>query len=214
MDEQAVKRAAEEAVGDLQLDCEIKNVCRSPNGEEWCIQFSGKYGQFCDGFKNQFEKENSSRVAREKIKSHLLKQVTKIRSNTGKTRRGRTNPSVEGEAQSSMMSAPLKLLEDVFNRASEIAGGVVGQVVGVAEVARETMSGVAENMSPVTIEIRSDSSSTAKRSRSKSSARKPSRAAKATVGKKAKKASKVSAKVSRSKKASKKSARRKAGSSK
>jgi hypothetical protein len=222
MDEQAITRAAEEAVNDLQLDCKIKNVCRSPNGEQWCVQFSGKYGQFCDDFKNQFEKENSPRVVREKIKSHLLKQVTKIRSNTGKSRRGRTNPSDEGEAQNSQISAPLKMIEDAFSRASQIAGDVVQQVAGVAEAARETVSSVAESISPVTIEIRSDSRVRAKDARS-SSARKPTRAAKApskkstktarSVSRKiGKKAGKVAAKVSQSKKVatkrSKKSVRR------
>src|SRR5215210_7262274 len=106
MDEQAITGAAEEAINDLQLDCKIKDVCRSPNGEQWCVQFSGKYGQFCDDFKDQFEKENSSSLVREKIKSHLLKQVTKIRSTTGKSRRPRTPPSGESLEQNSVLSAP------------------------------------------------------------------------------------------------------------
>jgi uncharacterized protein YoxC len=210
MDEQAIKRAAEEAVNDLQLDCEIKNVCRSPNRDEWCVQFSGKYGQFCDDLKNQFEKENSPRVVREKIKSHLLKQVTKIRSSTGKSRRGRTNPSDEGQAQSSQMSGTFKMIEDAFNRASEIAGEVVQQFAGVAEVARETVGNIAESVSPVSVEVRSNSNMITKDARN-SSARKSTRAAKAAsrrstetiqsvsrkASKQAKKASKVAAKVSR-----------------
>ncbi|MDT5060784.1 MAG: hypothetical protein QOH63_1243 [Acidobacteriota bacterium] len=228
MDEQAIKRAAEDAVLNLQLDCEIKSVGRSPNGDEWCVQFSGKYGQFCDDFKNQFEKENSPRVVQEKIKSHLLKQVTKIRSSTGKSRRPRTNPSDEGQAQSSQMSAPFKMIEDAFSRASEIAGAVVQQVVGVAETARETVGNIAESVSPVTIEIRSDSNVIAKEPRS-SSTRKPTRAAKARsakttkkaqsvsrkIGKQARKAGKLAAKVSgKVKKASAKKAARKTRRSK
>lgn len=226
MDEQAITRAAEEAVNDLQLDCKINQVSRSPRGDQWCVQFSGKYGQFCDDLKNQFGKENSARVIREKIKSHLLKQVTKIRSNTGKTRRPRVNPSDEGQAQSTLMSAPLKMIEDAFNRATEIAGEVVEQVGTFSGVARETVANVAESISPVTIEIRGDSTVTAKESRS-SSARKRTKAAQATshkttkkrrsvsrkAGKKAKKVSKTAAKVSgKSKKAaakrSKKSVKR------
>jgi hypothetical protein len=209
MDEQAITRAAEEAVNDLQLDCKINKVSRSTSGDLWCIQFSGKYGQFCDDLKNQFGKENSARVVQEKIKSHLLKQVIRIRSSTGKSRGPRTNPSDEGLAQSSVMSAPLKMIEDAFTRASQIAGEVVQQVAGVAGVARETVANAAESISPVTVEIRSDSKVTAKESR-RSSARKHTRAAKATshkvakktrsvsrkVVKKARKASKVSAKVS------------------
>jgi hypothetical protein len=225
MDEQAITRAAEEAVNDLQLDCKINKVCRSPRGDQWCVQFSGKYGQFCDDLKNQFGKDNSARVVQEKIKSHLLKQVTKMRSNTGKTRRPRANPSDEGQAQGTIMSAPLKMIEDAFNRATEIAGEVVKQVAGVAGAAQETVANMAESISPVTIEIRSDSNVTAKESRN-SSARKHTKAAKATshkttkkrrsvsrkAGKKAKKPSKVAAKVSKGKKAaakrSKKSVRR------
>jgi hypothetical protein len=213
MDEQAITHAAQEAVNDLQLDCKINKVCRSPRGDQWCVQFSGKYGQFCDDLKNQFGKENSARVVQEKIKSHLLKQVTKIRSSTGKSRRPRVNPSDEGQAQDTIMSAPLKMIEDAFNRATEIAGEVVGQVAGVAGAARETVANVAESISPVTIEIRSDSNVAAKEPR-RSSARKPKRAAKATShkttkkrrsisrgsSKKAKKASKVAAKVSKGKK--------------
>ncbi|HEV7375640.1 MAG TPA: hypothetical protein VGN95_13035 [Pyrinomonadaceae bacterium] len=225
MDEQAITRAAEEAVNDLQLDCKINKVCRSPRGDQWCVQFSGKYGQFCDDLKNQFGKENSARVVQEKIKGHLLKQVTKIRSNTGKTRRPRINPSDEGQMQSTIMSAPLKMIEDAFNRASQIAGEVVGQVAGVAGAARETVANVAESISPVTIEIRSDSIATAKESRNPST-RKYTKAAKATShtstkktrsvsregSKKAKKTGKLAARVSKAKKAatkrSKKNVRR------
>jgi hypothetical protein len=222
MDEQAITRAAQEAVNDLQLDCKINKVCRSPRGDQWCVQFSGKYGQFCDDLKNQFGKENSARVVQEKIKSYLLEQVTKIRSNTGKTRRPRTNPSGEGQAQSSAMSAPLKMIEDAFNRASEIAGEVVQQVAGVAGAARETVANVAESISPVTIEIRSDSNVTAKESR-RFPARKHKKAAKATshktskktrsvsrkkAGKKANKAIKVAAKASKGKKAAAKKSRK------
>jgi hypothetical protein len=207
MDEQAITRAAEEAVNDLQLDCRINKVSRSPRGDQWCVQFSGKYGQFCDDLKNQFGKENSARVVREKIKSHLLKQVTRIRSSTGKTRRPRPSPSDEAQTQSAMLSAPLKMFEDVFNRATEIAGEVVGQVAGVAGIARETVANVAESISPATIEIRSNSTATAKGS-SSSHARRHTKAAKATSrksGKKAKKPGKVAAKVSKGKKASKRS---------
>jgi hypothetical protein len=213
MDEQAITRAAEEAVSDLQLDCKINKVSRSPRGDEWCIQFSGKYGQFCDGLKNQFGKENSASVVREKIKSHLLKQVTKIRSSTGKTRRARTNPSDEAQTQSTMLSAPLQMIEDAFNRATEIAAEVVEQAAGVAGIAQEAVTNMAESIIPVTVKLRSDSNVTAKESRSYP-ARKPKRTAKTTSrktakkkrsvsrggSKKAKKAVKAAAKVSKSKK--------------
>ena len=90
MEEKSIKRAAQEAVNDLELDCEVKEVCRSPNGDEWCVQFSGSYSQFCDKFQDQFERDNSTSVVREKIKKHLIKQVDKIRRSTGKARRPKT----------------------------------------------------------------------------------------------------------------------------
>jgi hypothetical protein len=225
MDEQAIKRAAEEAVNDLQLDCEIKNVCRSPNKEEWCIQFSGKYGQLCDDFKNQFEKENSHVVIREKIKSHLLKQVSKISRSTGKSRRGRARPPDEDQSQSAL-AAPIKMIEEAFGRASEIAGEVVRQVSSAADVALETAESVAESVSPATVEIESGSSAIAKGARS-SRLRKPVKAAKAAsrksskrprsvsrkkAGKQAKKAGKAIAKaVGKAKKSSAKKPARRTG---
>lgn len=189
MDEQAITRAAEEAVSALQLDCKVKEVCRSPGGDQWCVQFSGKYGQFCDDLKNQFGEENSSRVVQEKIKSHLLKQVTKIRSSTGKSRRPRTALSDEGKTQSSTIGAPFQMIEDVLGRASQIAGEVVQRAVGVADAARETVAQVAENIGPVTVEIRSDSRVSRKKPRRPSA---PKKVAKATSKKTTKPARSVS----------------------
>lgn len=191
MDEQAITRAAEEAVSDLQLDCQVKDVCRSSGGDEWCIQFSGKHGHFCDEFKDQFGKENSSRLIREKIKSHLLKQVTKIRSSTGKARRPKANATDERSTQSTVTSAPLEMIGEVFNRASQIAGAVVQQAAGVVDAARETVSNIAENIGPVTVEIRSVSRAE-KMKPSRTAARKRVKRAKATSGKKTKTARSVS----------------------
>lgn len=219
MDEQAINNAAAEAVNNLELDCEVKDVCRSSKGSGWCIQFSGKYGQFCDEFQDQFGKENSAQVIREKIKSHLLKQVTKIRSSTGKSRRPRPSPKDEPQAQSTLMSAPLEMIGEVFNRATQIAGSVVGQAAGVAEAARETVSNMADNIGPVTVEI--GGAARAEESRpSRPIARKSVKAAKKSKGvsrprtKQAKKTSKrTAAKAGRkgkkaAAKSSKKSARR------
>lgn len=178
MDKKSLTLAAEAAINDLQLDCKVSDVCRSPKRDEWCVELSGKYGQLCDEFKNQFGKENSFEVAREKIKSHLLKQVSKIRSSTGKSRKPRARLNDESQTRSSALNSPLKLIEEVFSRASEIAGDVVKQAVVVADAGRETVSNLAEGISPVTIEIRSASTTKAKMPR-KSSRRKTSKAAQA-----------------------------------
>jgi hypothetical protein len=196
MDEKAINGAAIAAINDLQLDCEIKDVCQSSGGDEWCVQFSGKYGQFCDSFKNQFGKESSVEVVREKIKGYLIKQVNKIRTTTGRRRKPAIVDSGEKrETESSIFTAPLKIVEELFDRAVGIAGGVVSQTSNVtetarnvAESARDAVADVAANISPVTIEVRSTSSAVKKRA-SGSAARK---IVKATSSKsvKAKKAAK------------------------
>jgi hypothetical protein len=190
MDERAINGAAIAAINDLQLDCEIKEVCKSAGGDEWCIQFSGKYGQFCDGFKNQFEKESSAEVIREKIKGYLIKQVNKIRTTTGRRRRPAVaDTGKERQQESSILAAPLKLVEELFDRATSMAGGVVSQASSVAEAARETVADVAANISPVTIEVRSTTRAVKKRASARSTAKKASKAGKAAPAK-AKKATK------------------------
>jgi hypothetical protein len=226
MDERAINGAAIEAINDLQLDCEIKDVCKSSGGDEWCIQFSGKYGHFCDGFKNQFGKESSSEVIREKIKGYLIKQVNKIRTTTGRRRKAAVADTGEKrEPESGILAAPLKIIEDLFDRATSIAGGVVSQASSVAETARDTVADVAANISPVTIEVRSTTRAVKKRVSAKPTVRKavkttkaaPAKAKKVTkrdsrkAGKQSKKAGKVARKtVSRAKKAkaTKKTSRR------
>jgi len=203
VDEKVIKRAASEALSDLELDCEIKDVCRSPDGDQWCVQFSGSYSQFCDEFQDQFEHDNSASVVREKIKRHLIKQVDKIRRSKGKARRPKTAQSADQQANNNIIASPLDVIGDAVSRASEIAGDVIEQAATVADAARETLSSVAENISPVTIEIKSSSSTkpkkprapqtraTAKKSRSAprkiSKKRKASKSA-AKAGKRAKKA--------------------------
>jgi hypothetical protein len=225
MDERAINGAAIEAINDLQLDCEIKDVCKSGDGDEWCIQFSGKYGRFCDGFKNQFEKESSSEVMREKIKSYLIKQVNKIRRTTGRRRKPTVGDTSEKrEPESSIFSAPLKIIEELFDRAVGITGGVVSQASAVAETARDAVADVASNIPPVTIEVRSTTRKVEKRA-SRPTARKAAKATKATsakakkatkrvtrrAGKQAKEAGKAAKKTTgraKKAKASKKSSRR------
>src|ERR1051325_9854751 len=131
MDERAVNGAAIEAIHDLEVDCEIKEVCKGSGKDEWCVQFSGKYGQFCDNFQNQFGQENSPEVMREKIKAFLIKQVAKIRGNTGRKRKPARDAREEREPSGGMLTEPLKLVGEVFGRATEMATQVVSQASAV-----------------------------------------------------------------------------------
>jgi hypothetical protein len=189
MDERAINGAAIEAIRDLELDCEIKEVCQRADKDEWCIQFSGKYGQFCDSFINQFEKENSPEVIREKVKSYLIKQVNKIRVTTGRRRKPAVAETSERrETESGILAAPLKLIEDLFDRAAGITGGVIGQASTVAETARDAVADVAANISPVTIEVRSATREVKKRASGSTTGKPPK--ARQTAPAKAKKATK------------------------
>jgi len=195
MDERAVNRAAIEAISDLQLDCEIKEVCQSASGDEWCIQFSGKYGRFCDNFQSQFGKESSPEVIREKVKGYLIKQVNKIRITTGRRRKPAVADSPEKhETESGILAAPLKLVGDLFDRVAGITGGVVSQAASVAETARDVVADVAANISPVTIEVRSSTTREVKKRASRPSSEKAVKETKA-VAKKATK--RVARKVSK-----------------
>ena len=183
MDERAINGAAIEAISDLQLDCEIKDVCQSSSGDEWCIQFSGKYGRFCDSFVNQFGKDSSPEVIREKIKGYLIKQVNKIRGTTGRRRR----PAIieardEREVESGILAAPLRMVGELFERAVGLAGGVATQAASMAETAREVVTDAAANITPVTIEVRSTTRK-AKRSASSATARKTVKSGKAAPAK-------------------------------
>ena len=184
MDERAINGAAIEAIRDLEIDCEIKEVCRAGSGDEWCVQFSGKYGQFCDSFKNQFGKESSPQVIREKIKSHLIKAVTKIRSGTGRKRKPMVSERGESrETQSGILTAPLKMVGEVFDRVASIAGTVIGQASTVADSARDVVADVASNISPLTIEVSSTTREVKKRVPARSAKKKTVKARKATSAK-------------------------------
>src|SRR5215210_6341071 len=74
MEKEEIKSAAQQAVNDLQLDCEITDITRPLGKDTWCIQFTGSYGQFCDEFHDKAGKDNSARVVREKIKRFFIKQ--------------------------------------------------------------------------------------------------------------------------------------------
>jgi hypothetical protein len=141
MDERAINGAAIEAIRDLDVDCEIKEVCKGSEADEWCVQFSDKYGQFCDKFQNQFGEENSPEVMREKIKAFLIKQVAKIRSSTGRKRRPAASAARESRATGGgLLAEPLKVVGEVLGRATGLASQVIGRTSDVAETARATLS--------------------------------------------------------------------------
>jgi hypothetical protein len=206
MDERAINGAAIEAIRDLDIDCEITEVSQS--GDEWCVQFSGKYGQFCDSFKNQFGKESSPQVIREKIKSHLIKVVNKIRSGTGRKRKPMVSERGDSrEQESGILSAPLKMVGEVFDRVAGIAGIAINQASTVADAARDVVTDAASNLSPVTIEVRSTTREVKKRPPARSVAKKPVKARKAAPAKAKKSTKRVASK--RAKKAIKSSGRAK-----
>jgi hypothetical protein len=203
MDERAINGAAIAAINDLGLDCEIKDVCKGGEKDEWCIQFSGKYGQLCDVFQNQFGKENSSKVIREKIKSHLIKQVTKIRSNTGRRRKPAVAEALDsGQSASGMLTEPLKVMGEVLGRATGLAGDVISRASSIAETARATLAAADLDSitAPVTVEIGDE------RRESESAA--PARPTGRTTLMTPAKAKKATAKRATAKKAAKRVARR------
>ncbi len=141
MDERAINGAAVEAIRDLDVDCEIKEVCKGSGAGEWCVQFSGKYGRFCDNFQSQFGQENSPEVMREKIKAFLIKQVARIRSSTGRKRRPVAAAARESQdAGGGILTGPLKVVGEALGRATGLASQVIGRASDVAETARATLS--------------------------------------------------------------------------
>jgi len=171
MDEKSVVEAAQEAIRDLELDCEVKSVFRSSGKDDWCVQLSGKYGQFCDGFKDQFGKENSAKVIREKIKSHLIKQVSKIRSSTGRKRKGAVGAPSE-KAEGGILAAALQPIGDVLDSAASIAGEVIQTASGIAKAAGKAATEVASEVVPVRVEVLTTSTRAVKKTAASSTAKK------------------------------------------
>jgi hypothetical protein len=207
MKEETIRRAAEDALSDLQLQSEIKAISESGSKGEWCVQFAGNYGQFCDKLQDQFEQENSPELIREKIKRYLLKQVTKIRSSSGKSRRARGASMADKKRDEEFsLGTPFKMIEDAFDRATQIAGGAIQVASSVAETARDAVTDVTSNMRPTVVEVQS---------RPRTARKKPARStAKKKAGGTSKKGAKATTKAaarrsSASKKASK--ASKKAG---
>ena len=143
LDEQAITAAAAAALHDLELDIEVKSV--SADGDRWCVQFMAEYNQFCDTFRDQFGKENSFELIREKIKRSLLKQQqNKIRSGV-RIRRGKTEQ--RRPASDSFLQTALKTIEGAVGQTAEVAGEIIQQASSFPEQALTALTDAAGSLS-------------------------------------------------------------------
>lgn len=143
LSEQSIREAANAAVHDLQLDVEVERV--AAEGETWCVHFTADYRQFCDGFRDQFGKENGFELMREKIKRHILKQQqNKIRAGV-RVRRGRAQPR---PATDNFLETAVKTIEDVASQAVAVAGELINQAVSLPQTALKVFEAAAEIVSP------------------------------------------------------------------
>lgn len=135
LNERSIRDAAAAALQSLQLDVEVKAV--EANGDDWCVQFTADYNQFCDSFRDQFGKENSFELVREKIKRYILKQQqNKIRAGV-RIRRGKTKQAAPPPA--SFFETAMQTLEGIASQTTDLAGEVVKQASRLPETALETL---------------------------------------------------------------------------
>lgn len=144
MDAETIKREALDAILDLQLDSTVSNVTHS--GKNWCVQFEGDYGQFCDSFQNQFERDNSPRVIREKIKKHLLSQITQLRNKGG---RRTTKKGFSDDAQPNVTD----LFQEAVSSTARTIGEAIDRTLGFTGAGIEAVSEVAEAVTSRTAEL-------------------------------------------------------------
>lgn len=139
LDEQVIKEAAEAAVRDLQLDAEVKSV--SADGEQWRIQFTADYGEFCDALRNSYGKENSLNLIREKVKRHILKQQqNKIRSGV-RIRRGKQ----ERRAPSgNLVASAAETIAEVVNQTAAVTASILSQAAHLPKQALAAIADAAE----------------------------------------------------------------------
>ncbi len=130
LDEQLIRDAATAAIHNLQLDIEVKTIVA--DGEDWCVQFSTEYRQFCDTFRDQFGKENSFELVREKIKRHILKhQQHKIRASV-RIRRGKQERRAE---PASLFETTVKAIGGLAGQTAELTGEIIKQASKLPETA-------------------------------------------------------------------------------
>jgi hypothetical protein len=143
MDAETIKREAGEALLDLELDSTVSDVLQS--GKNWCIQFAGDYGRFCDTFQNQFERDNSPRVIREKIKKHLLGQITQLRNKGG---RKATKKSFDDDKRN-----VTDLFQDAVTETTRAIGEAIDRTFGFTTAAIKSAGDVAETVTSKTSEM-------------------------------------------------------------
>jgi hypothetical protein len=146
MDAETIRREANDAILSLELDSTVSAVTQS--GKNWCVQFSGDYGQFCDSFQNQFERDNSPRVVREKIKKHLLGQITQLR-NKG----GRRSAKKSFDEQDGPRPNAAELLQEAITQTTRAVGDVIGRTLGVTNAGIQAAGDVAEQLTARTAEL-------------------------------------------------------------
>ncbi|HEV7858974.1 MAG TPA: hypothetical protein VGO91_10190 [Pyrinomonadaceae bacterium] len=205
MDEKLIAAAAEAAVNDLQLDCQVASIYRRKDKDAWCVKFSGSYREFCDEFRSRFGEENSAEVVREKIKRHLLKSPKP----TGR-RRGVSNRSPMIGPESSLLDLPLQIAGDALEQTARLAGEIINGTVNAAETAIKTVADAAIAAGQTVIEspqLQTTGIIITARDRPRSSPAKTRQPAKKRATKKATKASKKTARKTSRKKAVKKRTR-------
>ena len=130
--EQAIARAAQAAINDLQLDCRVEKVFEHPHrSDKWCIQFTDDYGQFCDEFRNESGEVNSPRLIREKVKSYFLKMRKPVRVRRGSKPRANKQESILPDVSTGIVG-------EVIGQTTRLVGEVVNQVSGLARSVLET----------------------------------------------------------------------------
>jgi hypothetical protein len=130
LDEQTIREAAEAALRDLQLDAGVESV--TAGGDDWRVQFTADYGQFSDSFRDQFGKENSFELVREKIKRHILRQQQrKIRAGA-RIRRGRPERRPPAE---NLFEAAVKTIGGVASQTAGFAGEIINQAMSLPQTA-------------------------------------------------------------------------------
>ena len=147
MDAETIRQEASDAILDLELDSNVTQVAQV--GKNWCVQFEGDYSQYCDSFQNQFDHDNSPRVIREKIKKHLLSQITLLRNKGGRhtTRKDfddSERPNVPELVQEAVTETA-RAIGDAIDRTLGFTGAITQTA---SEAAQTVTAGAAEMMRP------------------------------------------------------------------
>jgi hypothetical protein len=193
MDEKMITSAAEAAVNDLQLDCQVASVYRRKDA--WCIKFSGSYREFCDQFRSRYGEENSAEVVREKVKRHLLKSPKP----TGR-RRGFASRSLNAGPGNSLLNLPRQFAGGAIEQATRLAGEIFDGTVNAAETALKTVEDAASTAAQAASEVLSSK----KQARPSAKKKKTRKSATKSAAKRTRKSNKKTARKTSRKRAAKK----------